>query len=149
MPDGAGLHGIHNFAGHAQHGIVAKPNKDLVAWTVLLVTRRVQSRLNHWREVVASDVPNAGPCGRTCSKYPVLVFLRFLYAIGGHDNRTRELGELFSLVLPSATEVTGQMLERFQLRIAMGWQHLAVCIDLDSCALGLFQQLIKVGQIVA
>ena len=48
--------------------------------------------------------------------------------------------EFFLLVLPCGAEIALQVGVLFQLRIAVGRQHLAVGIDVDALALGLLQQ---------
>ena len=64
VPNGARLHGIHHCAGHTQHGIVAKANRDLIASAILLVARSNVPRASqpvfqHMLNIYALDIRDA------------------------------------------------------------------------------------------
>ena len=75
--------------------------------------------------------------------------LRLLNAVGGHQNRAGKFGELVGLIRPCSAVISGEMLIGFQLGIAVRGQHFAVRVNLNAETLGLFQQRVKIVQIVA
>ena len=61
-----------------------------------------------------------------------------LNAVGRHEDGSWELGEFFLLVLPCGSVVSVEVGVGFEFWVAVGWEHFAVCVDGDACALGLF-----------
>ena len=70
-------------------------------------------------------------------------------AVGGKEDGGRDVFKLLLLALPGCAEITRQLGMLFQLRIAVGRQHLAVGVDIDPQSVGLLQQLVQVLQVVA
>ena len=63
---------------------------------------------------------DAGPADVAGGEDAVLVaLLRFHHAIGRHEDRAGELGELVLLVLPCAAVISGKVFEFLQFRITL------------------------------
>ena len=69
-------------------------------------------------------------------------------AIGGKQDWCRNIVKLLLLALPCCSKITGQMRIFFKLRISMSGEHFAVCINIDSLVLCLFEQLGNILEIV-
>jgi hypothetical protein len=95
----------------------------------VLGKRRIDDR----REVVAVHVRHAGELTGRCGEHAVLVLgVRRHEAVGGHEDRARELGELLTLVLPRGTVVAHQVVVLLELGVGVGGKHLAVRVDVDA-----------------
>ncbi len=78
----------------------------------------------------------SGPLHQAPGEEAVLVGVgRALDAVGVEDDRAGEVGEFLGLVLPGAAEVAGQVRVFLQAGIAVGREHLAVGVDVDSASL--------------
>ncbi len=73
---------------------------------------------------------------------------RLLDAVGGHEDRAVEAGELPPLLEPGATVVAHQVVVLLEEGIGVGRQHLAVGVDVDAGAAGLLEQVLEVAQVV-
>ncbi|CCK01949.1 hypothetical protein BN129_425 [Cronobacter sakazakii 701] len=106
---------------------------------------------DHWPEVVAFKVADARPADDAAGPDAIVVTAdgRVDNAVGGHHNRAGEAGEFNLLVLPAAAVVADQMLKFTQFRVAVRRQHFAVGVNIHAGAFRLFQQVIKIVQIVA
>ena len=70
-------------------------------------------------------------------------------AVGGKQHRRGDVGKLLLLVLPRRAEVALEVWVFLQLRIAVGWQHFAVRVDIHALARRLLQQQLQVVEIMA
>ena len=150
MADGLGLDRLDHLVGHAEHRIATKADQHLA--TVHLVGEAVhgQRHLDHGRVVLVGDVLHARPADQTVGEHPVLVAVqRLLDAVGGEQDRSREVGELLLLVLPGGAEVAVEVRVLLQLRVAVAGQHLAVGVNVDALALGLLEEHLQVTQVMA
>ena len=150
VPDLLALHRVDDRAGHAHDGIAGKAHHDRLAVPVLGEAGQLEGPLDHGGEVAAGDVGHAGPAHETGREDVLLVGrLGALDAVGGHENCAGELGELLGLVLPGRAVVAGEVAVFLESRVAVGGEHLAVGVDVDSLALGLLEQRLEVLQVVA
>ena len=95
------------------------------------------------------DVRHAGPADQAGGEEPVLVrLLRLLEAVGGHQDRAGEFGELLLLILPGAAVIPDEVLVLLQARIAVRREHLAVRVDVDPRSFRLLEQLLQVLEVV-
>ena len=69
-------------------------------------------------------------------------------AVCGEQHRRGDVGKLLLLVLPRRAEVALEVWVFLQLRIAVGWQHFAVRVDIHALARRLLQQQLEVVQVV-
>ncbi len=142
------LDGFDDLIGHAEYRVMTETDQNLLAWSFCNIGAG-QSLVDDRTKVEAVDVSYVGPCGATpCEESVFIGFGRFLNAVGVKDDRTGELGQFFGLILPGAAEVAGKVGVFFQPRIAMGWQHFTVGIDVDAFAFGLLEQLFEHFQVV-
>ena len=111
-----------------------------LAVAVFRETGQGQGLFDDRGEVPVGDMGNPGPAHQTGGEDIVLVgFLGLLDAVGGHQDGPGKFGEFLVLVLPGRPVVAVEMGIFFQLRIAVGGQHLAVGIDVDALAFGLLR----------
>lgn len=78
-----------------------------------------------------------------------IVFFGPHNTVGGHENGPRKLAEFFHLVLPGGSVMAIEMFVLLQLWIAVGGQHFAVGVNIDSFSLGLLQQLVHILQVMS
>jgi len=150
MPDGALLDGFDHLVRHAEHGVVAEAHPDGVVGAVRRKTGRRLGRRNDRREVPIGDVGHPRPGHQARGENPVEVgFLRFLDAVGGHQDGAREGIEFLPLILPGPAVIARQVRVLFQAGVGQRRQHLAVGVHADSRPRSLLQQGVKVLQIVA
>src|ERR1700694_4569385 len=129
---------------------MAKADSDLIVGTVLEVTFSVQSRCNHWAEVLIRNVQHTRPCHGARRENAILVIeLGLLNAVRSHQDRSRKLRELAGLVCPCAAVVSRQMFISLQLWITVRRKHLSVGINLYAEPLRLLQQRIQVVQVMS
>lgn len=69
-------------------------------------------------------------------------------AVRSQDDRAREGGEVDLLVLPSTSVVSDEVLELLELRVAVGWEHFTVSVNVYSSSFGLYQEVVEVVDIV-
>ncbi len=92
----------------------------------------------------------ARPADKTAGENPFFVILlRFLDAVGRHQNRAGKSGEFILLILPRAAVIAGEVLELFQFRVAVRREHFAMRVNVDAFALGLDEQFLEVFKVVA
>lgn len=60
-------------------------------------------------------------------------------AVGGEENGAVEGGELFALLPPSVAVVADEVLVLLERRVIVGGKHLAVSVNIDAFAFGLFE----------
>ena len=107
-------------------------------------------------EVLASvrsgrDMLEAGITGGVGSEHAVLVVgvgQGRHDAVGREENRPVEGAELFALFPPGVAIVAHEVLILLEGRIVVTREHLAVCVDVHTLVLGLFQQVLQVAQVV-
>ena len=139
MLDRAGFNALDYLVSNAEDGVVAKAGENLFARSVF-ETVAFLSFGDHFREVPAFNMFDSRPLDQAPGEESVGITLcRLLNAVGVEDDRTREFGELFVLVLPRAAKVGDQMRVFLQTWITVRRQHLAMGIDIDSSAFGLFE----------
>ncbi len=149
MLNGAALHGLDDLVGHAEHRIVPEADQNFLARSFSHIWAG-QGFVDDGAEIEAVDVGHIGPCSAAPGKKTVFVrFGWFLDAVGVEDDGAGELGQFLGLILPGTAEVTGQMRVFFQTRIAVGWEHLAMGVDVDALAFALLEQLFQHLQVVA
>ena len=69
-------------------------------------------------------------------------------AVGGEQYRRGNVVEFRLLILPAGSEIALELRVLFQLRIAVGREHLAVGVDVDVLSVGLLEQQLHVVQVV-
>ncbi len=95
-------------------------------------------------------MPDSGnTCDSAREQSVFVAVLRNHHAVCRYQNRSAELIELLFLVLPGRAVIAHKVLELSQLRIAVSGQHLTVSVNVDSLAIGLLEQLVKIEQIMA
>ncbi len=100
--------------------------------------------------VSSVNMPASRIAGRTCRIKPVLVaVLRRNNAVRCHKDRSVKAFKLFFLLPPGIAVVSGKIRVLLKRRIIMGRKHLAVCINVYSCSLRLFQKKLQVAQIMS
>ena len=158
MPDGTLVDGLDDLLCMAQYGMVGKAGGDHTAAVhardegVLRVAAQLKRLGDDRRKIpVLPDVGDAGIGDDRGGEYPVgIAGPEGHDAVGGEEHRCRDVLKLPLLVLPCGAKVAFQMRKAlFQLRVAVGRQHLGVGVDIDALALGLFQQAFGVVEVVA
>ena len=158
MPDGTLVDGLDDRLRMAQHGMVGKAGGDHTAAVhardegVLRVAAQLKRLGDDRRKIpVLPDVGDAGIGDDRGGEYPVgIAGPEGHDAVGGEEHRCRDVLKLPLLILPCGAEVAFQVREPlFQLRVAVGRQHLGVGVDVDALALGLLQQALGVVEVVA
>ena len=158
MPDAARFHSVHDLLGVAQHSPAGKAGGDHTAAVhardegVLRVAAQLKRLGDDRRKIpVLPDVGDAGIGDDRGGEYPVGIAGPQRHdAVGGEEHRCRDVLKLPLLVLPCGAKVAFQMRKAlFQLRVAVGRQHLGVGVDIDALALGLLQQALGVVEVVA
>ena len=136
VADGLILHRLDDLAGHAHDGVAAKADHDRLPVGVFGETGQGQGLFNGRGEIFVGDVGDSRPADQTGGEDIVLIgLLRFLDAVGGHDDGAGEFGEFLLLILPGGAVVAVEMGIFLQSRIAVERQHLAVGIDGDALSL--------------
>ena len=142
----------------AQYGMAVKAGGDDAATVhardegVLRVAAQLKRLGDDRRKIpVLPDVGDAGIGDDRGGEYPVgIAGPEGHDAVGGEEHRCRDVLKLPLLVLPCGAKVAFQMRKAlFQLRVAVGGQHLGVGVDIDALALGLLQQALGVVEVVA
>ena len=157
MLDGTGLHSVNHLVRSRQNRISTKAGHNLVAAVdtgrvlILSKTTQLQRLADHRSEVlVRTDMGHTGISHNFSGKHTVsIAFLWRHQAVGGKQDRRRQIREFLLLILPCGTEVALQVRILLQFRVGVGRQHLTVSIDIDPLALGLLQQQLQIVQIVA
>ena len=158
MPDGTLVDGLDDLLRMAQYGMVGKPGGDHTAAVhardegVLRVAAQLKRLGDDRRKIpVLPDVGDAGIGDDRGGEYPVgIAGPEGHDAVGGEEHRCRDVLKLPLLVLPCGAKVAFQMRKAlFQLRVAVGRQHLRVGVDIDALALGLLQQALGIVEVVA
>ncbi len=150
MADLLALHGLDDLVGHAHDGVAGEAHHDRLAVRVCREAGQREGPLDHRGEIAVGDVGHTGPAHETGGEDVVLVGrLGPLDAVGGHEDRTGELGELLLLVLPGRAVVAVEVGVLLEPRVAVGGEHLAVGVDVDALALGLLEKRLQVLQVVA
>ncbi|MBT9140701.1 MAG: hypothetical protein DDT30_01279 [Dehalococcoidia bacterium] len=104
-----------------------------------------QRFFDHRGEIVIIQMADARPANIAGGEDVIQIAgLRFLQAVGGHQNCAREVSKLLLLVLPGSAIMSVKMLIFFQFRVSVGGQHFTMGIDIDIFACRLFQQFIQV-----
>src|SRR4030042_6291829 len=98
---------------------MAKPDSDFSAGHLRFESAQLQGSANDRRKIfhsfVIADMRDVGPADQAGGKKPVSIRgFRLLDAIGGEKNRCRQAIELFLLILPGSTEMTGEGVIFFQ-----------------------------------
>ena len=158
MPDGTLVDGLDDLLRMAQYGMVGKAGGDHTAAVhardegVLRVAAQLKRLGDDRRKIpVLADVDDAGIGHHRGGEHPVGVAGPQRHdAVGGKEDGGGDVLKLPLLVLPCGAEVAFQVGKAlFQLRVAVGGQHLRVGVDVDALALGLFQQAFGVIEVVA
>mmetsp|Transcript_27179 Transcript_27179/g.59335 ORF Transcript_27179/g.59335 Transcript_27179/m.59335 type:complete len:260 (-) Transcript_27179:786-1565(-) len=111
---------------------------------------QLQGPLDEGGEVLGGQVGGGSHTSLVDCEQVILVGLGGVqHTVGGHEDGTGEVGKVTLLAVPGATKVAGQVGVLVQARVAVGGQHLAVCVDLDAGALGLLQEQVHVVHVVA
>jgi len=131
MPYGAG------FSRH-QWTLSATPNTALCPKPTRMVLSApsswkpsLRAPLNDRNEIAILNMRDSWPGDQPAGEGSADIGIhRFLDAVGGEQNCSREAFEFLALILPGAAEVTNQMLVFLQSRVAMSGQHFAMSIDM-------------------
>ena len=149
MLDLAGFHEVNHLGRNRHHGVVAEADRDVLLFAVLVKAGGIVRGIDEGGEVCACDVGDAGPGNEAGGEDAVEVaLLGALDAVGGHENRAGELGELFLLVLPGGAEVADKVLVCLECRVAVAGEHLAMRVDVDGLAFGLLEDFLKIFEVV-
>ena len=157
MPDRAALYCLDHLIRHAKHRAMTEAGHDRAAAVdtgerlVLVVAAKLQCLFDDRGKVlILADVRQfrVGYHRRGEHAVGVACFRRH-QAVGGKQHRCRDVGKFSLLILPRRTEVALEMGIFFQFRIAVGGQHFAVGVDVDTFALGLLQQQLQIVEVVA
>ena len=170
VPDLPRLDGRHDVPGMVQHKMVAEACRDLRAAVdagpclVFRVAAQFQGLFDDRREILVraglaaaqglrplfADMDGAREGHDARREDAVAVRRQRRHeAVRREQHRRRDAGELLALVLPGRAEVALQVRVLVQFRIGVGRQHLAVGVDVDALARRLFQEHLKVVQVVA
>ena len=142
-------HGSVRKAGHEHMAAV-----DAAHAVVMLVAAERKRLLDKRRKVLASagirlNVAQTLIADHRCGVHTVPIARPLRHqAVRREQDGRRDVLELALLALPRRAEVTHKLWILFQSRIAVRRQHFAVRIDIDAPALGLLEQLRKIGQIM-
>jgi len=154
--EGAALDGVHDLVGDGEDGVVGEAGHQFVgAGLGFGPAAEGDGLLDDAGEVLAAlviggDVLDAGPAdfgggGEVLN----IAGARRHDAVGGEQHDAGEVGEFLLLVLPGGAEVALEVLVFLQAGIGQGGEHLAVGVDVDAFAFGLFEQHLQVVQVVA
>ncbi|GBE03991.1 hypothetical protein BMS3Abin09_00915 [bacterium BMS3Abin09] len=92
----------------------------------------------------------AGPADESACKDIVFIRVeRFLETVRCHHDRSRKCRKLFVLVLPCRSVVPVKMWILFQFRIRVCREHLSVCVYVDVFAFCLFEDGLKVLEVMS
>ena len=118
---------------------------------VLVVAAKLQCLFDDRGEIlVFTDVDDFGIGYHRRGEHTVGVARPWRHqAVCGEQHRRGDVGKLLLLVLPRRAEVALEVWVFLQLRIAVGWQHFAVRVDIHALARRLLQQQLQVVEIMA
>ena len=146
----AGFDRADDFVSHAENRVVAEAHENGFLGSIRGEAGGGQRGVDHRFEVAVSDVRHSRKCDESGREYAGLVAgLRSLNAVCGHKDGAREGVEFLCLILPCAAVIANEMAVLFQLRIAVGGQHLPVGVNIDAQSLRLFEQFFEILQVVS
>mmetsp|Transcript_109490 Transcript_109490/g.315302 ORF Transcript_109490/g.315302 Transcript_109490/m.315302 type:complete len:490 (+) Transcript_109490:756-2225(+) len=123
----------------AKGGVVAAGVED----------RERQGLVDERRVVVVGDMPDVVEAHRPARPDAVVVLpRRGAQAVGGHEDRAREVAELEELVAPMRSEVPDEVVVFTEFGVAVSGQHLAMRVHVDAAALRLLQQRLQNPKVV-
>ncbi len=127
VPDVPGLHRFNNLVRNTENSVPAEAHQDGLLRFGLLESRGFQGGVYHRLEVVSLDVLDSRPGNQAGGEYPgPVVFLRLLYAVGGHQNGPGNFSNSSLLVLPGATVVACKMGKLLKAGVSVTGKHLPV-----------------------
>ncbi len=135
----AEAHGHLRSAVDAGHGVI------------LRIPAQCQGLFNDRRKVlVFSDMGHAGIGHHARREHTVPVAVLYRHqAVGGEQQRGRDVGEFLLLILPRRAEIALELRICLQLRIGVSRKHFSVGIYVDALVLGLLKQLVQIMQVVS
>ena len=122
---------------------VTKSRENLFGLLILRITTQLQGFLNHRAKILPAifilrNKGHAFPAHHIGAEDSVLIRIPWPHeAVGGHQNRSRQMIKFLLLVLPCPAEIAHQMRVFFQAVIAVGRKHFPMSVDGDSHALRL------------
>ena len=88
-------------------------------------------------------------CGAGCPESVLIAVLRRYDAVCGHEDRTVEGFELFLLLPPCISIVSGEVLVLLKERIVVRREHLGVGIDIHTASFSLVEKHFQIFQVVS
>ena len=157
MTDRTALYSIDDRICDTENGAVAETCSDsgaavdsgelLVFGKAAQLERFLDDRC---KVLVFSDMHDIRIGDDLCGKHAVLIaVLRGHQAVGGEQDRCRNVRKFLLLILPCGAEIPLQMGVLPKLGIGMRGKHFPVSIDIDPFVLRLLKQLLQIIEIVA
>ena len=156
VADGTGFDRVNHLRRNRKNRICRKAGRDRCAAVdagealVFRIAAEADGMLDERGEIfVLPDVLHAGVAhdGGRVDAVCVAV-LRRHETVRGEKHRRGDILEFFLLALPGGAEVALELRVLFELRVAVRRQHLAMRVDVDALAVGLFEQQLQIAQIV-
>jgi hypothetical protein len=156
LADGTGFDGLDHLVGKGKNLVVAETTDDAAVFDGARGLAG-EGHFDDFGEIfmtigVGHDVFPTGIAGGIGGEHAILVGgvgEGRHDAVGGEENGAIEGGELFALLPPSVAVVADEVLVLLECRVIVGGKHLAVGVNIDAFAFGLFEQHFEVLEIVA